>query len=581
MASDPTCPVCRTADIVCGKWTLLLVRDLAEGRSRFCELERSLNGISPRTLSLRLRALEEEGIVERQTYAEVPPRVEYSLTDKGRALHPDHRGHAHLRRALAGRRVRHRAGGGPRARRRRRLTQPSPSHRNSRRRRRVLGVWQEIVQALRPPARRATLAAVGGTTITRRRALVLGAAAGLGSLLARPFSALGRGAPARARGFGMAVVPGDFEGATSRVLRAPRRFDLLGVRGPDAARGRFEVRVRRRGGRLEPVGGARRPRRPRARHRHRRARLRSGLGRWLRRAAAARLAAAARRRCACTSSPSPPRLAGRRVARAAASPKQQAAPQPGTPPPIIPRAAWGADAVPPRAAPDYGVVQMAFVHHTVTANDYTPDQSASMVLAHRQVPPRHQRVERHRLQLPRRPVRAGLRRARGRGRPGGHRRPGAGLQLAVHRRRGARHLHRRADPRGRDGVDHAAARLEAHAARRAVRGRADDRLRRRQPEPLPVGDAGGHAAHLGAPRRRQHRVPRRRALRPAARAAPARGGPGRADRGPRRGQPAALRRRHRLRRRRRLQRARSSAPTRPPAPARSSRCRSAAPAARG
>ena len=80
--------MCRTADIVCGKWTLLLVRDLAEGRSRFCELERSLNGISPRTLSLRLRALEEEGVVERQTYAEVPPRVEYSLTAKGRALIP-------------------------------------------------------------------------------------------------------------------------------------------------------------------------------------------------------------------------------------------------------------------------------------------------------------------------------------------------------------------------------------------------------------------------------------------------------------------------------------------------------------
>jgi DNA-binding HxlR family transcriptional regulator len=88
MAVDSSCPVCRTADIVCGKWTLLLVRDLAEGRSRFCELERSLTGISPRTLSLRLRALEEEGIVERQTYAEVPPRVEYALTDKGRALIP-------------------------------------------------------------------------------------------------------------------------------------------------------------------------------------------------------------------------------------------------------------------------------------------------------------------------------------------------------------------------------------------------------------------------------------------------------------------------------------------------------------
>jgi len=86
--SDPTCPVCRTADVICGKWTLILIRDLAEGRSRFCELERSLAGISPRTLSLRLRALEEEGIVERHTFSEVPPRVEYALTDKGRALLP-------------------------------------------------------------------------------------------------------------------------------------------------------------------------------------------------------------------------------------------------------------------------------------------------------------------------------------------------------------------------------------------------------------------------------------------------------------------------------------------------------------
>ena len=85
---DPTCPVCATAEIVCGKWTILVIRDLAEGRSRFCELERSLAGISPRTLSLRLRGLEEQGIVERHTFPEVPPRVEYSLTDKGRALVP-------------------------------------------------------------------------------------------------------------------------------------------------------------------------------------------------------------------------------------------------------------------------------------------------------------------------------------------------------------------------------------------------------------------------------------------------------------------------------------------------------------
>src|SRR5450755_4152751 len=88
MASDTSCPVCRTAEVVCGKWTLLLVRDLADGCSRFCELERSLQGISPRTLSLRLRALEQEGIVERHTFSEVPPRVEYALTEKGRALLP-------------------------------------------------------------------------------------------------------------------------------------------------------------------------------------------------------------------------------------------------------------------------------------------------------------------------------------------------------------------------------------------------------------------------------------------------------------------------------------------------------------
>jgi DNA-binding HxlR family transcriptional regulator len=86
--ANQTCPVCHTAEIISGKWTLLVIRDLAEGCSRFCELERSLEGISPRTLSLRLRALEAEGIVERRTYPEVPPRVEYTLTPKGEALVP-------------------------------------------------------------------------------------------------------------------------------------------------------------------------------------------------------------------------------------------------------------------------------------------------------------------------------------------------------------------------------------------------------------------------------------------------------------------------------------------------------------
>jgi len=85
---DSNCPVCRTAEIISGKWTLLVIRDLSEESKRFCELERSLEGISPRTLSLRLRCLEENGVVERHTYPEVPPRVEYALTSKGKALVP-------------------------------------------------------------------------------------------------------------------------------------------------------------------------------------------------------------------------------------------------------------------------------------------------------------------------------------------------------------------------------------------------------------------------------------------------------------------------------------------------------------
>ncbi len=85
---DSDCPVCRCSEIISGKWTLLVIRDLADGARRFCELERSLDGISPRTLSLRLRALEEHGVVVRDTYPEVPPRVEYALTEKGRALVP-------------------------------------------------------------------------------------------------------------------------------------------------------------------------------------------------------------------------------------------------------------------------------------------------------------------------------------------------------------------------------------------------------------------------------------------------------------------------------------------------------------
>jgi DNA-binding HxlR family transcriptional regulator len=82
------CPVARTAQIIGNKWTPLIVRDLADGHRRFSELERSLAGISPKTLSERLKRLEEARVVERHCFAEVPPRVEYSLTAKGHALLP-------------------------------------------------------------------------------------------------------------------------------------------------------------------------------------------------------------------------------------------------------------------------------------------------------------------------------------------------------------------------------------------------------------------------------------------------------------------------------------------------------------
>ena len=83
-----SCSVAACAEIVGAKWTAILVHDLSEGPRRFSELEHSCSGISPRTLSERLRALEGEGIVVRRSYPESPPRVEYELTDKGEALLP-------------------------------------------------------------------------------------------------------------------------------------------------------------------------------------------------------------------------------------------------------------------------------------------------------------------------------------------------------------------------------------------------------------------------------------------------------------------------------------------------------------
>jgi DNA-binding HxlR family transcriptional regulator len=85
---DSTCSVAACAEILGAKWTAVLVHDLSEGARRFSELEHSCAGISPRTLSERLRALEQEGIVVRRSYPESPPRVEYELTGKGAGLLP-------------------------------------------------------------------------------------------------------------------------------------------------------------------------------------------------------------------------------------------------------------------------------------------------------------------------------------------------------------------------------------------------------------------------------------------------------------------------------------------------------------
>jgi DNA-binding HxlR family transcriptional regulator len=74
--------------IVGNKWTALILRDLFEGPKRFCELERSVGNINPRTLSQRLDDLEAEGVITKESFAEVPPRTEYALTEKGRDLHP-------------------------------------------------------------------------------------------------------------------------------------------------------------------------------------------------------------------------------------------------------------------------------------------------------------------------------------------------------------------------------------------------------------------------------------------------------------------------------------------------------------
>lgn len=84
-----TCPVARTLDIVGERWTMLILRDLVlRGPRRYQDLQESLAGIAPNTLSARLKDMESHGLVERKLYNERPPRLEYHLTAKGRSLAP-------------------------------------------------------------------------------------------------------------------------------------------------------------------------------------------------------------------------------------------------------------------------------------------------------------------------------------------------------------------------------------------------------------------------------------------------------------------------------------------------------------
>ena len=84
----PACPVETTLTLIGDKWKVLILRDLMPGTKRFGELKKSVGDVSQKVLTVQLRAMEESGLVHREVYAEVPPRVEYSLTELGKSLKP-------------------------------------------------------------------------------------------------------------------------------------------------------------------------------------------------------------------------------------------------------------------------------------------------------------------------------------------------------------------------------------------------------------------------------------------------------------------------------------------------------------
>ena len=87
-AALPACPVETTLTLIGDKWKVLILRDLMPGTKRFGELKKSVGNVSQKVLTAQLRAMEENGLVNRKVYAEVPPRVEYSLTELGKSLKP-------------------------------------------------------------------------------------------------------------------------------------------------------------------------------------------------------------------------------------------------------------------------------------------------------------------------------------------------------------------------------------------------------------------------------------------------------------------------------------------------------------
>ena len=88
MKELPACPVETTLMLIGNKWKVLILRDLLPGTKRFGELKRSVGSISQKVLTAQLRDMEGSGLVNRKVYAEVPPRVEYSLTELGQSLKP-------------------------------------------------------------------------------------------------------------------------------------------------------------------------------------------------------------------------------------------------------------------------------------------------------------------------------------------------------------------------------------------------------------------------------------------------------------------------------------------------------------